>query len=327
MQHTKSPCCQAPIRRFGNRRRQCSSCLKTWRIHKHRRGRKSTRIQTPLLKALFETRSSVRQLAYRHLRLGPSRIIYRIRKQLRCLAIKPWTITIPPGPLILIVDGFWYCFRRRYWVVYFCAVKPVRSNYAWILRPRVYAGKERYDAWNMVISQLPPNMAQRIKAFVSDGFRGSSRIVRQYGWIHQRCHFHLLAQLYRRQGIRKKTLRQRAKRKLITGLIRRCLTATKPRSVSYYHRRLHHEANLPLCPLRIRQIVREFLRQSDAFRAYLLHPELKLPTTTSCLESYGKELRRYTKKLNTPISLALWSEAYVHYHPKVVCNGKIINQI
>ena len=177
------------------------------------------------------------------------------------------------------------------------------------------------------ISSLPPKILKRIEVFVSDGFRGSARIAKNHGWIHQRCHYHLLAQLYMRQGRRKKTLKQRSRRRKIINLVRRYLTETNRRSVSQLRSRLRKEIDDPLCPLRFRQVGREFLRHFEAFPAYLNYPKMNLPATAGCLESYGKELRRYTKHLNTPKSLCKWSTVYIKYHPTVVCNGKIINQI
>lgn len=327
MQHTKSPCCHAPIRRYGERRQQCTACFKTWRVHKHKRGRKPTRIQTPFIQSLFETNSTVRQLILHHSRLEPSRVLYRLRRQLRQLAEQPPQYPLPPGPLVLLVDGFWFRFLRHDWVLYLCAVKPLLRDTAWILEPMVIEGKERYSAWQRAIKSLPLSICNHIKAFVSDGFRGSARIARKYGWVHQRCHFHLLAQLYSRAGHRKKKLSQRARRKRIVRLIRRCLEEPNHRSVAQLVYRLRCELKNPFCPIRYRQIGRDFLRNLESFRAYLMHPHLRLPATTSSIESYGKELRKYTRCLNTHKALSLWSKMYVRYHPTVVCNGKYINQI
>lgn len=327
MQHTKSPCCRAPIRRYGNRRRQCSLCLKTWRLHKHKRGRKPNRIRSNLLRSLFENRFTLGHLLCAHPKLSPSRTLFRFRKQLTQQAALTLNTHLPRGPLVLLVDGFWFRFQSHIWVLYICAAKPMTSSLAWILTAQVIKGKENFAAWRKVISSLLPKILKHIEAFVSDGFRGSARIAKNHAWIHQRCHYHLLAQLYKRQGCRKKTLEQQSRRRKIIKLVRSCLTETNRRSVAQLRSRLRKEIDDPLCPVSFRQVVREFLRHFEAFRAYLNHPQMNLPATTSCLESYGKELRRYTKHLCTPKSLSKWSKVYVKYHPTVVCNGKNINQI
>lgn len=327
MGHTKSPCCRARIRRYGKRRRQCTACCRTWRVYQRKRGRKPQRIKTPLIGSLFEIHATVRQLALCHPRLQPSKVVYRFRRQLRLVSEQHSHCPLPPGPLALLADGFWCHYLDGDWVIYLCAVKPFSDNRAWVLEPLVIKGKERYRAWKRVIDSLPLSVRNRVKAFVSDGFRGSARIASQHGWIHQLCHFHLLAQLYNRAGRRKRTLVQRARRKRIIRLIRCCLVASKTRCLSGFVYRLRREIYSPYCPLRFRQIGREFLRHVDSFRAYHKYPHWHLPTTTGSLESYGKELRRYTRCLSTIKALSVWLKAFVKYNPSVLCNGKIINQI
>lgn len=327
MRHTKSPCCQASIRRFGKRRRQCSICLKTWRLYKHKRGRKPKRRRTNLVRSLFVNNFTIGQLLRAHPKIDANKTLFSFRKQLQRQAERSYKIYLPKGPLTLIVDGFWFRLQGHIWVLYICAVKPRQSSTAWIISSRLIKGKERLAAWQRVISSLPAEILDRVEAFVSDGFRGSARIAHKYGWIHQRCHFHLLAQLYRRQGHRKKTILFRDQRKLIISLVRRCLIAAKQRSLAQLRIRLTRLIDSFTCPPRYRQIVREFLRHLKAFRAYLNHPQMNLPITTGCLESYGKGLRKYTNRLNTPMALIKWSKAYVIYHPTVACNGKIFNQI
>jgi len=86
--------------------------------------------------------------------------------------------------------------------MYVMVVKPIRSHQAFFLDPVLLPGKESYERWREALATIPPQIKKRVLAFVSDGFRGSKLITREHGWIHQRCHFHLLMALIRRHGRR-----------------------------------------------------------------------------------------------------------------------------
>src|SRR4029453_8531531 len=127
--HAKSPCCQAKIYHFGSRRRQCSQCKRTWRIRKKRRGRKRQRVHPGTLQAVFMDARTLKTLAprYRLTRQGLSR---RFLGALRNLTSRSPNLLLPNGPLVLILDGFFFPFRGNDWVLYLMAVKPCHQNRA-----------------------------------------------------------------------------------------------------------------------------------------------------------------------------------------------------
>ena len=122
-QHAKSPCCQALVHHFGKRRRQCSSCKRTWRIRRKRRGRRSIQTSAKVLTQVLLEGCTLRYLAKRSPLALPA-FRYRFRQALRRLARGPYPHPIPRGPLILLADGLWFYFRDKPWILYLTAVKP-----------------------------------------------------------------------------------------------------------------------------------------------------------------------------------------------------------
>ena len=206
--------------------------------------------------------------------------------------------------------------------MYVMAVKPVKSHRAFFLDPILLQGKECYERWRVALATVPPETKQRIKAFVSDGFRGSKLIAKEHGWIHQRCHFHLLMALIRRHGRRSYRIKGAGIRERLLGIVRILLTTTeatmKRKQILKAQRLLSH----PLCPPWIRIQTIEFLRTLDDFRAYLLYPSLNLPATTNAVESTGKLIRKATSTARTPESVLLHATAFLRLRKSITCNGK-----
>lgn len=89
--------------------------------------------------------------------------------------------------------------------------------------------------------------------------------------------------------------------------------------------RLKKVVRQPGGPVRVRMVVREFLRRTDQFRAYRKHPHLELPTTTGTVEAMGRiirDLMRRTRSIRSPQALQLWVTTMIRMHPEVTCNGK-----
>lgn len=323
--HAKSPCCGAEVIRFGKRRRRCQRCRKTWRIRRKRRGRKRIRRSAALIERVF--RSAYTLTGYKgKLPIGILRS--RFRKTLLWFLKRQSNRDIPPGPLILIVDGLWFRLKGVRWVLYLRALKPVSDTAAYFMDPILLPGRELSGRWHMVIADIPGDIKKRIIAMVSDGFRSSRRIADSHGWILQRCHFHLIAQLQVNRG--KWKLRGREDsllRESIYHDVRMTLTERNPRRLQVIVKRLRATSNMPACPHRLAMIVREFLRTIDFFRSYLRYPQLNLPTTTNVVESMNNLLRKKVRMLPTPASLRLWAIAMIRTIKKLKCNGHIINQI
>jgi len=317
--HVKSPCCQETIHRFGSRRRQCRACGRTWRIRQKRTGRKPKRSSSRMPEKLFVKYARITAWAEaRH--LAVSTVSERLNRSLaRLLKQKK---RLPRGPYALLGDGLYFKFKRMDWVMYVMAVKPIRSNRAFFLDPVLLQGKECYERWRVALATIPTETKKRTLAFVSDGFRGSKLIAKEQGWIHQRCHFHLLMALIRRHGRRSYRVKGAGIRERLLGVVRILLTTTeatmKRKQILKAQRLLSH----PLCPPWIRKQTVEFLRTLDDFRAYLLYPPLNLPTTTNSVESTGKLIRKATSTARTPGSVLLRATAFLRLRKSITCNGK-----
>jgi len=234
---------------------------------------------------------------------------------------------LPKGPYALLGDGLYFKFKRADWVMYVMAVKPTRSHRAFFLDPVLLPGKESYERWLMALAAIPTGTKERILAFVSDGFRGSKLVAKEHDWIHQRCHFHLLMALIRRHGRRSYRVKGAGIRERLLGVVRVLLATADPVMKRKQTFRAQQLLSHPLCPPWIRKQTIEFLRTLDDFRAYLMYPELNLPTTTNAIESSGKLIRKATSTARTPESVLLRATAFLRLKKFITCNGKFSTKL
>jgi len=321
-QHAKSPCCRGSINHFGKRRRQCSICKRTWSVRKKRRGRKRKRHAISLLQRILVERYTIIQ-EQRRIRLSKSGIASRYVKAMRAIAARHPLKCLPHGPYTLLGDGLYFKFKRREWVMYLIAVKPVRGHKAYFLDPVLLEGRECYERWVQVIAAIPPAMKKRIRAFVSDGFRGSQLLSEQNRWLHQRCHFHLLANLVRGKGKRRYRIRSSNLRDKILEATRVILGSRNERALKQARKIIRVLINHLVCPPYIRKQALEFLEREQDFQTYLRYPSLHLPTTTSAIESTGRMVRRATRTARTSQSVLLRTTAFLRLKRYVICNGNI----
>src|SRR3989344_3436790 len=227
----------------------------------------------------------------------------------------------PKGPYTLIVDGVYFKFKRKEWVLYLMALKPVRSHRMYFLDPVLLLGRERLEAWYEAVGTIPKETNKRIRALVSDGLRGFQQLAAHHRWIHQRCHFHLLASLVRGKGKRRYLTRGSNVRDKILTVVRILLADKSVRKRERSRQALRRYINDPACPSYVRKHVLEFFEREHDFRAYLTHPTLNLPTTTSAMESTGRLVRKATRTARTPESLRMRAVAFLRLKRSVTCNG------
>jgi hypothetical protein len=238
-------------------------------------------------------------------------------------------LRLPRGALVLVLDGLYFRFRRKDWVLYMMAVKPCHQNRAIFLDPVLQPGRENMQGWSQAIATIPAHIKRRIRASVSDEISGIIRLGTSQGWIVQFCHFHLISRLQNCRGRRNRNLAGRALREKLYQLTRQALEIREgPRlnTVLKELRRLVRRAKR----LRVvRMIVREFLRRVDHFRAYQKYPELNLPSTTGSVEAMNRRVRdlmRQTRSVRSPQALQLWATALIRMRPTITCNGKHFQQ-
>mgnify|MGYP003576032800 FL=1 len=326
--HAKSSCCRARTHRFGSRRRQCSHCKRTWSVRQKKRGRKRWRPSSRFLDAVLLEGKTLKRLAPRT-GLTPQALSHRFRRALRRVVSQNRALHVPAGPLVLLIDGLYFRFRRRPWVLYLMALKPCHRNYALFLDPLLLPGREDLDGWLKTIGTVPLRVQKRIAAVVSDQIRGITSLAAYKGWALQLCHFHLISQLQGNRGTRKRTLRDRTMRETCYQLTRQALELADGDELEWVLRRLKDLVRQPSGAVRTRRVVREFLRRTDQFRTYRKFPDLDLPTTTGTVEAMGRivrDLMRQTRSIRTPQALHLWATALIRRRPKVMCNGKYFQQ-
>lgn len=305
-------------------------CRRTWTVRPRKRGRPIRRTPSAVLHRVFVQGFTLTQLAAKRRGIALPAYRYRFRQALRRLVARPSPQQLPLGPLVLLADGLWFEFDGQPWVLYLTALKACRGRSAVFLDPLLLPGKEGASRWRRAIRAIPPAAQRRIQGVVVDDLPGMRRISQQHGWVLQLCHFHLLLKLrgHRRGGLRH-ALRGGAVREELHQLIRRALDLPEGRRLQRTLGRLHQLAEAGCGTARIERAVREFLQQSDCYRAYLRHPRLDLPRTTNAVESMGRILRemfRSSRAGSNPTSVLLWATALIRMRPQVTCNGYIINR-
>jgi hypothetical protein len=322
--HAKSPCCKAKIYHFGSRRRQCSQCNRTWRIRKKRRGRKHWRARSGVLQAVLLDGRTLKTLAPRH-GLTRQALSWRFRRVLQQFVSRPRRLRLPTGPLILVLDGLYFRFRGKDWVLYLMAVKPCQHNQAVFLDPVILPGRENMHGWSRAFTTIPASIRRRIQASVSDEVSGIIRLGTSQGWIVQLCHFHLISRLQNCRGRRNRRLEGRTVREALYQHVRQALELPDGPKLQTVLKKLRHLVRKATGLRVMRMIVREFLRRIDHFRAYRKYPKLNLPTTTGSVEAMNRRVRdlmRQTRSISNSQALLLWATALIRTRPIVMCNGK-----
>lgn len=266
----------------------------------------------------YRSKVSLAALSARHIKL------------LKVAMRRPSAMHYPRGSLLLMIDGLWFSFKRKKWTLYCLALRTVRGTRARILPPILCLGKESAWQWQELIGQLPVSVRKRVKALISDHFTGVETIADKEGWLLQLCHFHLISYLYTILGGKKRTVKWRRGRFRAYRAVRALLIESDERKAARIRKRIEILMNDPQCPRRWKMRLREFLRCVHLYRTYLTHPELNLPTTTNAIENLNSRLRALAQRsrgFRTPQALERWVNAYVYFHPKVKCNGKVIKNL
>lgn len=327
--HSKSPCCGETIHRFGQRRRRCSACGKTWRIRVKKRGRKQKRAHPNLKDTVLERGESLRHKAKR-LNKNRESLRRRHQKNLEQLRKRLDMPIAPEGPLIAIVDGWVATIKGERFVVCLILLRSVRGKYAIIMEPHIAKGYEHLTGWRDAFDCLPQETKKRICALVSDGLTGMHVLARENEWVYQRCHFHLLKVMQSLRGKRWSTVKHKALREEMYQMIVSLLKEPSERSALCLSDKLKELLSNPKCPKWFALRTRGFFRQLAYFRTYLQYPELHLPSTTNSAENICRaltETKRKTRGFSSIESLKLWITVQIRAMKPVRCNGKIINQI
>lgn len=323
--HAKTPCCRGHIRRFGNRRRQCVLCLRTWRIRQKKRGRKRIRVSTDLVRRFLNREfPSLRSLA-RQKQISRECLRRRMNRSLdHYLATASFPDKILSGdePLIMIADAMWHWVRHKKWTVYVILLKPLHGDTAVVVPPLLHPGHECDEGWRSALDRVGEYRRGRVVALVSDGVHTLLRQATRYGWCIQRCHFHLLSSLqnYATTGPRSKN---REFAITLMNTVKELISTTDPQRIMD----IQNDIRTLLITLRsrgLRRVLGGLLHDLPQFRTYLTYPDLNLPTTSNAAESAIQKIRDLlyrTRGFNTLSALQKWIHALFLNQPTITCNG------
>ena len=323
----KTRCCKATIWRIGERRRRCSVCRRAWRIRLKKRGRPKLRLDDRLVERVLLGRRTLTELA-RGIGITRQALSYRFLRALE-LQLKRTRSPTPTavGDLVLLIDGLWFRFKRRPWVLYLMAFKPPQVESAAFIDPVLQEGPESRAGWIRALRTIPTKSRPRIRALVCDNFAGSSTLANRNRWILQLCHFHLKASIRRRLGrFHRFTVGVRSTREEAYALVETALTTTEVDRLLAAKNRLSEIAQSGSLPWKFSNILREFVRRLSNYRAYHNHEKLGLPRTTGSIESRGRMIRdlmRQARSVRTPKALRLWATNYVRLKPTIVCRSAV----
>jgi hypothetical protein len=251
---------------------------------------------------------------------------YRFRKALNHFLAQNQSPCVPVGPTVLLADGLWFKFKRRPWVLYLSALKPIGDSRAYFLEPLLQEGKESATGWIQTVLAIPLPLRQSIQALVCDDVTGFVRWAQEQGWVVQLCQFHLLQRLRDYSGRQHLPESIRMQRRLLFGNLYTILEQTDPLQVQTATQILKDGLQTLDLPRTLHMILHQFVqRRIDLYTAWRKYPALELPATTSAMESKNRTIREMVGRarcLPSPETLLSWIKAYLRLHPTIVCNKR-----
>lgn len=309
--------------RFGERRRQCRLCKKTWRIRRKQRGRDRLRGRLPLIVHFLdhvigssEARGVTKRMSARTLQRAVAR-----GRDLFC-RVTPWPSLPHQAPLILLADATLKLIGKRWHTLYVMLIRRPDERVAWIAPPVILPGKETDAGWTVALDTLPADRLATVKVLVCDGHRGLVDFAKRRRWLIQRCHFHLIASI---QGRRSRWGRSRHQEegKRIYALVKRILDAPADTDLKALRIEVDNRA-LSTSSRELRKALTGFATNAEDFRTYRYHPELQLPRTNNTCEACIGTIESLLKRLrgiSNLRALSMWIEALVKHKQKIACNG------
>jgi transposase-like protein len=321
--HAKSPCCQGKVIKFGERRRQCCICRKTWRIRQKKTGRKRKRVQVDLAASFLKNQRLSCYALSNKLHKSEDMLNRIIKRSLNMLVLKtPYSKLPTKKPLVVIADAMIQQIESKIHTVYFILVKTPESREAIIAPPYFEEGKESCIGWKNAFSSLPKPVLRSITAIVSDGHLGLKSLVLRNGWLMQRCQFHLLASLQGRRS-KSKFSRHREAGEAVFTLVKDIINNKNESDIQGSINRLKEIRKQTSSP-GLSRLLRGFIKTHKQFRTFIDYPELNLPRTSNSAESMVgcvRSLLRRTKGFRSIRSLRIWIEGLIKCKKKIVCNG------
>lgn len=323
--HEKSPCCGGSVWRFGERRRRCSVCKKTWRSWQKNKGPKKLRKNHRMLFSYLENEIGTITKQKNKSKLTPAALHARMAKSLKSFNEEtPWPC-VPKGELIAITDAMIEYIEGIPYVVYFILLRPLTSNKAIIMPFFVTKGSgEGYAGWQGAFNQVPAETRACIRALVCDGIMALFRIARDEGWVLQRCQFHLLARIEHNASTGRFGKNRKRGRRLIK--LANIILFTKNEAVLQEAIQEIKRILIDINSRSFRTVLFGFIKHHQDFRSYLNYPKYNLPTTSNSAEHMISRIRKLQFRAHgfrTIKSLSSWIEGYIKFTKIITCNPKI----
>lgn len=320
--HAKCPFCGANIIKYGQRRRRCAKCEKTWTVRPKMRGRKARRLTVaPIKKYLNHERVP---LAKEHGRaIAPASRSARLRKERDNFIEKEHWRDALEGPLILIADAI-VKYRDGVWHTwFFMLLRAVDGTDAVIMPPYYAKGREVYKEWHNALQTIPYSARKRVKALVSDGHCGLMSFAEKHRWLVQRCHIHLIMAIQARRS-RWAMSRKRNEGINLHSLVKCVLTDSSAKKASRALEEIEEIGWLSSSKM-LKKILQGFVTSADDYRTYLNNPELNLPTTSNTAESLNALVNKLCYRVRgfrTVSSLNAWIIALCKERGSIKCRGR-----
>lgn len=266
-------------RTHAKRRKQCVQCGKTQTIRIKKRGRKPKRTSiTPLIAYLRG--KSVRT---------SSRDLRRARDLFNRTMDWP-DVSMQSSPCFLLADALHIKTPTYQLSVYIILVTTIGEERAQILPVYFGKGGESFENWQKAfMSALPQQLLPFVKALVCDGRGSLLALGKKYGWLIQRCQFHLLARVQSLRSIsalsrhRQEGIFLREQIKIV------CETSVSPQmtlAITLLKNVVDHETNRHL-----KTTLSGLIKNHEHYRTYLQYPDLHLAHTTNAVESLNSLIR------------------------------------
>lgn len=259
------------------------------------------------------------------LKIGVDSICRRLRRSLSMLISHAhWEYPETDESLIVIADGMWHTIEHQPCVTYVVLLRPVNSSTALIMPPVVIPGKESAIGWQTALESIPDEHRRRIKAIVCDGEPHLVHQVRiTYGWLIQRCHFHIIASIknYVTAG---PLSRNQTFGKIVLQTVYAALTTPDEDELESLTANIRCFMKIAKNK-KLKSRLRGFVKNRDDFRIYLNHPELNLPVTSNAAESLIQCIRDVlyrARGFKTIPSFMNWVTAVCLHKKTIVCKGK-----
>ena len=249
----------------------------------------------------------------------------RIRRGIGRLAEKdrPKAFRWNGSKVVLVLDALWLRCNGERWTIYFVLARHTGESEARIASCGACAGSESYAGWNQAIASIPSEVRAATIGVTSDGQKGIQLAVHRLmpSAAHQRCQFHVLADLLRRLG--KRTVGTEDGTKRCWDIARLILRMDDPFIREKCYKLIISLAHPLSTSKRTRRAIRWFCRIAE--QATVAHGVLDhdIPFTTGSAEAMCKRMRRVLEQIRptSPQQIQRAIDVFVQLHPSVHCKG------